>query len=153
VIHNALAGHKIPIYGDGGNIRDWLYVADHCQAIRTVLEKGRVGEVYNIGGNSEKTNLEVVKTICAILDDQVPLRSGQSYDALITFVSDRPGHDRRYAIDASKIRQELGWEPKETFATGLYKTVKWYVENTAWVQNVTTGAYQNWIKTNYGKRK
>ena len=137
VIHNALEGRKIPVYGDGANIRDWLYVIDHCQAIRAVLEKGRVGEVYNIGGNSEKTNLEVVRTICAILDDQIPQRSGRSYDALITFVSDRPGHDRRYAIDATKIRHETGWEPKETFATGIYKTVQWYVQNTAWVQNIT----------------
>lgn len=152
VIHNALNGKPIPVYGDGSNIRDWLYVTDHCQAIVEILEKGRSGEVYNIGGNSEKTNLEVVNTICRILDEISPLPDHESYLKLITFVKDRPGHDQRYAIDASKIRDEIGWAPVETFKTGLQKTVRWYLDNSQWVQNVTSGVYQNWIERNYGKR-
>ena len=152
VIENALAGKPIPVYGDGANIRDWLYVKDHCRAIMAVLEKGRPGEVYNIGGNSEKTNLEVVHTICAILDQLVPRGEQRRHDALITFVTDRPGHDRRYAIDASKIKAEIGWTPQETFHTGIRKTVQWYLDHAHWVKNVTSGAYQTWIETNYGKR-
>ena len=152
VIHNALKGIEIPVYGDGGNIRDWLYVTDHCRAISAVLEAGRPGEVYNIGGNSEKTNLDVVHTICAMLGQMVPRPGNPPYDSLITFVTDRPGHDQRYAIDASKIRQEIGWRPQETFETGIVKTVKWYIDHTEWVENVTTGNYQKWIETNYGQR-
>jgi dTDP-glucose 4,6-dehydratase len=152
VIHNALAKRKIPVYGDGSNIRDWLYVTDHCRAIGAVLAKGRAGEVYNIGGNSEKNNLEVVRTICIILDEKVPSGGRHTYNELITFVTDRPGHDQRYAIDASKIRRETGWEPRETFESGIRKTVNWYLDNASWVKNVTSGAYQQWIETNYGKR-
>lgn len=152
VIHNALKGIEIPVYGDGSNIRDWLYVTDHCLAISAVLEAGRPGEVYNIGGNSEKTNIEVVQTICSILDQLVPRAGNQPFDALITFVTDRPGHDQRYSIDASKIRQEIGWLPKETFETGIRKTVQWYLDHAAWVENVTTGNYQKWIAVNYGRR-
>ena len=152
VIHNALKEAALPVYGDGSNIRDWLYVTDHCRAICAVLEAGRPGEVYNVGGNSEKTNLEVVSTICAILDQLKPRAGDQAYDALITFVTDRPGHDFRYAIDASKIREQIGWLPKETFETGIARTVQWYLDHAGWVENVTTGAYQNWIKTNYGQR-
>ena len=152
VIHNALKGIEIPVYGDGSNIRDWLYVTDHCRAISAVLDAGQPGSVYNIGGNSEKTNLEVVHTICAILDQRVPREENLSYDALITFVTDRPGHDYRYAINASKIRREIGWRPQETFETGMAKTVKWYIDHAAWVENVTTGNYQKWIQTNYGQR-
>ena len=150
VIHHALNGRKVPVYGDGSNIRDWLYVKDHCRAIIAVLEKGRPGEVYNIGGNSEKTNLDVVHTICNILDELTEDRSRR--ETLVTFVPDRPGHDRRYAIDASKIEAEIGWTPEETFETGIRKTVKWYLDNAQWVANVTSGAYQDWIDTNYGKR-
>ena len=153
VIHNALKGLKLPIYGDGSNVRDWLYVMDHCSAIGCVLEAGLPGEVYNIGGNSEKTNLEVVRTICSILDSLVPRADGQKYETLITFVTDRPGHDRRYAIDAAKIQRELGWKPRETFETGIAKTVRWYLDHSRWVENVTTGSYQKWIETNYGERK
>jgi dTDP-glucose 4,6-dehydratase len=149
VIHNALAGKPLPIYGDGGNVRDWLYVADHCAAIRNVLAHGRPGETYNIGGNSEKTNLEVVRTVCAILDALQP--AAQSYAAQITFVADRPGHDRRYAIDASKIARELGWAPAERFESGLRKTVQWYLDNRAWVDSVVSGEYRNWVKAQYGE--
>ncbi len=152
VIHNALSGKAIPVYGDGSNIRDWLYVEDHCRAIMAVLAKGRPGEVYNIGGNSEKSNLAVVRTLCGILDDLSPRSDGRPHETLITFVTDRPGHDRRYAIDAAKISREIGWTPTETFETGIRKTVQWYLANARWVANVTSGAYQRWIDTNYGKR-
>ncbi|GAB6905574.1 dTDP-glucose 4,6 dehydratase, NAD(P)-binding [Desulfosarcina cetonica] len=152
VIHNALNGRPIPVYGDGANIRDWLYVVDHCKAIIQALQKGIPGEVYNIGGNSEKTNLEVVNTICTILDGIRPLTGNMHYHDLIKFVKDRPGHDRRYAIDASKIRKVIGWMPEETFESGIQKTVRWYLDNTQWVENVTSGSYQQWIETNYGRR-
>ncbi|MGB8435155.1 MAG: dTDP-glucose 4,6-dehydratase, partial [Burkholderiales bacterium] len=151
IIVNALAGKPLPVYGDGQNVRDWLYVGDHCSAIREVLARGRPGEVYNIGGDSEQRNLDVVKTLCATLDALQP-RSGGSYADLITFVKDRPGHDRRYAIDATKIRTELGWSPTETFDTGLAKTVRWYLDNSAWVGAVQSGEYRNWIETNYARR-
>ena len=152
-IHTALAGKKIPVYGDGQNIRDWLYVSDHCDAIHRVLSKGRVGETYNIGASSEKRNIEIVRLICAILDEERPREDRKSYAQQIAFVKDRPGHDRRYAIDASKIRSELGWEPSESFDTGLRKTVKWYLSNQDWVRNVTTGAYHDWIAIQYDERR
>ncbi|MFZ1444740.1 MAG: dTDP-glucose 4,6-dehydratase [Candidatus Dechloromonas phosphoritropha] len=152
VIHNALAGKPLPIYGDGQQIRDWLYVRDHCSAIRRVLEAGRAGEVYNVGGWNEKPNLEVVHTLCTILDELQPRLDGKPYKEQITYVKDRPGHDRRYAIDASKIERELGWKPTETFETGIRKTVRWYLDNQAWVQNVTSGAYLSWVGMNYGER-
>ena len=152
VIHNALAGKPLPIYGDGQQIRDWLYVKDHCSAIRRVLEAGRVGETYNVGGWNEKPNLDVVHTLCAILDELQPRTDGQSYASQITFVQDRPGHDRRYAIDARKLERELGWKPAETFETGIRKTVQWYLDNQAWVANVTSGAYRQWLDKNYGER-
>jgi len=149
VIHNALAGKALPIYGDGQQIRDWLYVKDHCSAIRRVLEAGKLGETYNVGGWNEKPNLDVVHTLCAILDELSPRADGQPYKAQITYVKDRPGHDRRYAIDASKLERELGWKPAETFETGIRKTVQWYLDNQAWVANVTSGAYQNWVGKQY----
>ena len=149
IIHNALSDKALPVYGDGMQIRDWLYVKDHCSAIRRVLEVGRIGEVYNIGGFNEKPNIEVVKTLCAILDDLKPRPDQKPYSDQITFVTDRPGHDRRYAIDASKIQQELGWEPGETFDTGIRKTVEWYLNNQAWVTNITSGAYLDWVKKQY----
>ena len=149
VIHNALAGKPLPIYGDGRQIRDWLYVKDHCSAIRRVLEDGGVGETYNIGGSSERTNLEVVHAICALLDELKPRSDRRSYSQQIIYVKDRPGHDRRYAIDASKIERELGWQPAETFETGLRKTVHWYLDNQAWVRNVTSGAYCDWVAKHY----
>ncbi len=152
VIHNALAGKPLPIYGDGQQIRDWLYVKDHCSAIRRVLEAGRVGETYNVGGWNEKPNLDVVHTLCAILDELQPRSDGQSYATQITFVQDRPGHDRRYAINARKLERELGWKPAETFETGIRKTVQWYLDNQAWVANVTSGAYRQWLDKNYGER-
>ncbi len=152
VIHNALAGKPLPIYGDGSNIRDWLYVTDHCLGIMTVLEKGRVGETYNIGGNNEKTNLEVVKTICAILDELHPDSPVTPHEKLITFVKDRPGHDARYAINAGKIARELNWQPLESFETGIRKTVAWYLDNQVWVENVISGEYRNWMQTNYATR-
>jgi dTDP-glucose 4,6-dehydratase len=151
MIRNALAGEPLPVYGDGQNVRDWLYVIDHCEAIGLVLDKGRVGETYNIGGRSEKKNLDVVRTLCAILDEARP-RSKGSYSGLIHFVKDRPGHDRRYAIDGKKLGKEIGWQAKETFETGLRKTVRWYLDHPAWVDEVTTGAYRNWVETNYAKR-
>jgi len=149
VIHNALAGKPLPIYGDGQQIRDWLYVKDHCSAIRRVLEAGKVGETYNVGGWNEKPNLDVVHTLCAILDELSPRADGKPYVEQITYVTDRPGHDRRYAIDATKIERELGWKPAETFETGIKKTVQWYLDNQAWVANVTSGAYQNWVGKQY----
>jgi dTDP-glucose 4,6-dehydratase len=142
IIHNALAGKPLPIYGDGQQIRDWLYVEDHCHAIRTVLEKGTVGEVYAIGGNNEKANLEIVHTLCDLLDEMAPQASGKPYKSLITFVNDRPGHDRRYAIDSGKIKRQLGWTPKETFETGLNKTLRWYLDHQTWVDRVMSGAYR-----------
>lgn len=142
VILNALKGKPLPIYGDGQQIRDWLYVKDHCAAIRRVLEAGRLGETYNVGGWNEKANIDVVKTICALLDDIHPRADGVSYATQITFVQDRAGHDKRYAIDARKLEQELGWKPQETFETGIRKTVSWYLENTAWLDNITSGAYR-----------
>jgi dTDP-glucose 4,6-dehydratase len=148
-IHRALAGEPLPIYGDGRQVRDWLYVADHCSAIRRVLEAGRLGEVYNIGGSSEMANIDVVTLLCQILDEESPRPNGTSYAEQITYVTDRPGHDRRYAIDHSKISAELGWQPAETFATGLRKTVRWYLDNTAWVEAVTSGQYRDWIDRQY----
>lgn len=151
IILNALAGKPLPVYGDGMNVRDWLHVGDHCAAIRVVLANGRVGETYNIGGNAEQTNLAIVKTLCAILDEALPRAQG-TYAELINFVADRPGHDKRYAIDASKIKNELGWEPQETFASGIQKTVTWYLAHRDWVENITSGAYLRWIETNYQRR-
>ncbi len=142
MIHNALAGRPLPVYGDGANVRDWLYVEDHCRAIGRVLEAGRPGEVYNVGGNSEKTNLEVVNTLCAVLDDLVPGSPHRPHADLIEFVTDRPGHDRRYAIDAGKLERELGWRPAETFETGLRRTVQWYLDNREWVQRAMDGSYR-----------
>jgi dTDP-glucose 4,6-dehydratase len=142
MIANALSGKPLPIYGDGQQVRDWLYVQDHCEAILTVLQKGRTGEIYNIGGNNEKANLDVVHSLCSLLDEMVPNSPHLPHKSLITFVEDRPGHDRRYAIDASKIRDELGWTPNETFSTGLRKTVAWYLENSEWVEQVISGAYR-----------
>jgi len=149
-IHNALAGKSLPIYGDGQQIRDWLYVKDHCSAIRRVLEAGKVGDVYNVGGWNEKANLEVVQILCSILDELSPRADGQPYKSQITFVTDRPGHDRRYAIDATKLERELGWKPAETFETGIRKTVQWYLDNQGWVRNVTSGVYREWVGTHYG---
>jgi dTDP-glucose 4,6-dehydratase len=148
-ILNALNGKPLPIYGDGKQIRDWLYVKDHCSAIREVLKEGDIGETYNVGGWNEKTNLEVVETLCAILDELKPKSDGKSYNDQITFVKDRPGHDRRYAIDASKLERDLGWRPQETFETGLRKTVLWYLENEIWVNHVVSGEYQHWVEKQY----
>jgi len=152
MIVNALAGKPLPVYGDGQQIRDWLYVKDHCAAIRCVLAKGSLGEVYNIGGWNEKANLDIVHTVCALLDELRPRPDGQSYREQITFVADRPGHDRRYAIDARKIEHELGWKPVETFETGIRKTVQWYLGNQHWVNNVQSGAYRQWLEKNYAER-
>jgi len=149
VIHNALEGKPLPIYGDGQQIRDWLYVTDHCSAIRRVLAAGSSGETYNVGGCSEKANLDVVRTLCALLDELRPRDDGQSYAVQMTFVKDRPGHDRRYAIDAGKLERELDWRPAETFETGLRKTVEWYLAHGDWVRNVTSGAYREWIGRQY----
>jgi dTDP-glucose 4,6-dehydratase len=148
MILNARDGKPLPVYGDGKNVRDWLYVEDHCSAIATVLRRGRPGETYNIGGWNEKPNLEIVQTICDLVDEASP-RAGTSRRDLITFVKDRPGHDRRYAMDARKIERELGWRPKETFESGILKTVRWYLENEAWVRDVTSGSYRQWIATHY----
>jgi dTDP-glucose 4,6-dehydratase len=152
MILNALEGKPLPVYGDGRNVRDWLFVEDHCSAIRAVLDRGRVGETYNIGGNSERKNLEVVTAICDLVDEQRPDNTLGPRRKLITFVTDRPGHDRRYAIDASKISRELGWRPAEEFKSGLRKTVAWYLEHGAWIENVRTGAYLDWIRRNYLER-
>ena len=152
MIANALAGKALPIYGDGKNVRDWLYVSDHCAAIRRVLEAGRLGETYNIGGWNEMTNQDVVDTLCDILDELKPKGDGASYRSQIKYVTDRPGHDRRYAIDARKTERELGWKPAETFASGIRKTVQWYLDHQDWVAEVQSGAYQNWVEKNYGQR-
>jgi dTDP-glucose 4,6-dehydratase len=152
LIVNALAGKPLPVYGDGQQIRDWLYVKDHCSAIRCVLEKGRVGEVYNVGGWNEKANLDIVHIVCGLLDELRPQAEGKSYAEQITFVTDRPGHDRRYAIDARKIERELGWKPAETFETGIRKTVQWYLDNQSWVNNVLSGDYRQWLEKNYSER-
>ena len=152
MILNALDGKALPVYGDGQNIRDWLYVRDHCEAIRQVLARGRLGETYNVGGKNEIKNLDVVKVICAKLDALRPKADGSSYASQITFVTDRPGHDRRYAIDPTKIEREIGWQPAETFESGIDKTVTWYLENTAWIDAVRTGAYRDWVSKNYGAR-
>lgn len=152
MILNALEGKPLPVYGDGGNVRDWLFVEDHCAAIRTVLQRGRPGETYNIGGNSERKNLDVVQTICDLVDEMQSSGRIGPRRKLITFVKDRPGHDRRYAIDASKIERELGWTPAERFESGLRRTVEWYLNHLAWVENVRTGAYLQWIEQNYGER-
>jgi len=154
---NALEGKPLPVYGDGNNVRDWLFVEDHCSAIRAVLQNGRVGETYNIGGNSERTNIDVVTTICDLVDEMRPEALRREAGAagrrrLITFVGDRPGHDRRYAIDAGKLARELGWKPAEQFETGLRKTVRWYLDHAAWVESVRTGAYREWIAQNYSER-
>ncbi|WP_055326654.1 dTDP-glucose 4,6-dehydratase [Ralstonia solanacearum] len=148
MITNALIGKPLPVYGDGQNVRDWLYVGDHCAAIREVLARGRLGETYNVGGWNEKTNLEVVHTLCDLLDELKPKATG-SYRDQIAFVKDRPGHDRRYAIDARKLERELGWKPAETFETGLRKTVQWYLDNQVWVQDVVSGEYRNWVAKQY----
>ena len=150
MIVNALAGKPLPVYGDGQQIRDWLYVKDHCSAIRRVLEAGRLGEVYNVGGWNEKPNIDIVNTVCALLDELRPKGDGSSYTAQIAYVKDRPGHDRRYAIDASKIQRELGWKPAETFDTGIRKTVAWYLANPDWVSHVQSGAYRDWTTKQYG---
>ncbi|MFJ1300416.1 dTDP-glucose 4,6-dehydratase [Pseudomonadota bacterium AL_CKDN230030165-1A_HGKHYDSX7] len=149
VIHNALAGKPLPIYGDGQQIRDWLYVKDHCSAIRRVLEAGKPGETYNVGGHNEKANLDVVHTICGLLDELSPRADSKSYRDQIEFVKDRPGHDRRYAVDAGRIGAELGWKPAETFDSGIRKTVQWYLDNQQWVQDVTSGAYRDWVSKQY----
>ncbi len=149
VIHNALADKPLPIYGDGRQVRDWLYVLDHCSAIRRVLEAGTPGETYNIGGYSEMANVEVVHTLCAILDELRPRPDGVSYAVQVSFVKDRPGHDRRYAIDASKLERELGWRPQETFQTGIRKTVEWFLTHQDWVEDVTSGAYRDWVEQQY----
>jgi dTDP-glucose 4,6-dehydratase len=146
MIHNAIVGKPLPVYGDGLNVRDWLFVTDHCEAIRQVLRKGRVGECYNIGGNSEKSNIEVIREICNVLCE---LKPGTIYESLITYVKDRPGHDRRYAMDCTKIRSELGWTPIESFSSGLRKTVQWYLAHEEWISSVTSGAYRDWIDLHY----
>jgi dTDP-glucose 4,6-dehydratase len=151
MIQQALAGKPLPVYGDGQNVRDWLYVLDHCEAVRTVLERGRAGETYNLGGNSERRNLDLVQELCRSLDELQPRKQGR-YAELISFVKDRPGHDRRYAIDASKIRRELGWQPAESFESGLRKTLRWYLDNQSWAEEVTSGSYRQWMAVNYAAR-
>lgn len=152
MIVNALGGKPLPVYGDGQQIRDWLYVKDHCSAIRRVLEAGQTGEVYNVGGWNEKPNLEIVNCVCALLDELRPRADGKRYAEQITYVTDRPGHDRRYAIDARKLERELGWKPAETFETGIRKTVQWYLANQEWVENVQSGNYRDWVEKNYAGR-
>ncbi len=152
IINNALAGKPLPIYGDGLQVRDWLYVVDHCRAIAEVLKKGKIGETYNVGGVNQRSNREVVNTVCALLDELVPDSPHKPHAQLITSVKDRPGHDRRYAIDATKIEREIGWKPQETFETGLRKTVQWYLDNREWVEGVTSGSYQQWVSANYADR-
>ena len=151
MILNALGGKALPVYGDGKNVRDWLYVTDHCAAIRLVLSKGRVGETYNVGGRNERTNLDVVNIVCDLLDEMKPRADGKSYTSQITFVKDRLGHDRRYGVNASKLENELGWRAAENFESGIRKTVQWYLANDDWVQSVTSGQYREWIDTQYGK--
>ena len=152
IINNAFSGKSLPIYGDGQNVRDWLYVGDHCSAIRTVLEHGRLGATYNVGGKNEKTNVSVVMTICETLDRLKPRPDGMSYTTQIAYVKDRPGHDRRYAINTEKIEKELGWKPEETFDSGMRKTIQWYLDNGPWIENVVSGQYQQWIDQNYAQR-
>ncbi len=152
MIVNALAGKALPVYGDGMQIRDWLYVKDHCSAIRRVLQAGQIGETYNVGGWNEKPNIDIVRTVCALLDELRPRADGQSYTGQITYVTDRPGHDRRYAINAEKIERELGWRPQETFETGIRKTVQWYLDNAEWVARVQSGSYRDWINRQYETR-
>lgn len=151
-IHHALTNKPLPVYGDGRQRRDWLYVTDHCAAIRAVLDRGRIGETYNIGGRTEKANIDVVHALCDILNAEKPRSDGRSYRQQIEFVGDRPGHDRRYAMDATKIERELGWTPAETFETGLAKTVRWYLDNTRWVEDVVSGLYRDWVQQNYSNR-
>ena len=151
VITRALRGEPLPVYGDGKNVRDWLYVTDHCEAIRMVLERGRLGETYNIGGWNEKSNIEIVRTVCGLLDEMQPDPAGPR-ERLITFVTDRPGHDRRYAIDARKIADEIGWRPAETFETGIRRTVRWYLDHAGWVEGVLSGRYQDWVQSHYADR-
>ncbi len=153
IIANALQGKSLPVYGDGQQVRDWLYVADHCRALQSVLERGRTGETYNVGGGNQRSNLEVVTTVCALLDELVPQSKFKPHIKLVKYVADRPGHDRRYAIDARKLEAELGWRAEESFETGLRKTVEWYLANSDWVEGVTSGAYQQWVAQNYGGRK
>ncbi len=153
MILNAVEGKPLPVYGEGDNVRDWLYVDDHCDAISKTLGNGRPGETYNIGGGNQKSNIEVVRSVCGLLNELQPSTEIGDYSALIRFVEDRPGHDRRYAMDTGKITGELGWTPRETFETGLRRTVGWYLENQAWVQDVQSGAYQSWIELNYGDRR
>jgi dTDP-glucose 4,6-dehydratase len=150
MIVNALAGKPLPVYGDGLQVRDWLYVKDHCSAICRVLQVGRVGQVYNVGGWNEKANIEIVHTVCQLLDELRPRADGLPYRTQITHVTDRPGHDRRYAIDASRLHQELGWKPAETFDSGIRKTVRWYLDHPGWVERVQSGAYREWVQTQYG---
>ncbi len=150
MIVNALAGRPLPVYGDGMQVRDWLYVRDHCRAIARVLDAGAPGETYNIGGWNEKPNIEIVQTICALLDEKKPRADGRSYREQISYVTDRPGHDRRYAIDARKIERELGWRPEESFETGIRKTVDWYLANSEWADRVMSGAYRDWVAVQYG---
>jgi dTDP-glucose 4,6-dehydratase len=152
MILNALEGKPLPVYGDGKNVRDWLFVEDHCAAVRTVLRNGIPGETYNVGGNSERANIDVVGMICDLVDEMRPQAGAAARRRLITYVQDRPGHDRRYAIDASKITRELNWKPAEQFESGLRKTVRWYLENDEWVNSVRTGAYREWLTKNYGER-
>jgi len=152
IIINALTNKPLPVYGDGQQIRDWLYVKDHCDAIRLVLKAGTLGETYNIGGWNEKTNIDIIHTVCSLLDTLSPHVGGKHYNEQITFVTDRPGHDRRYAINSNKIKRDLGWEPAETFETGIHKTVQWYLNNQSWVKNIQSGAYREWIDKNYKGR-
>jgi dTDP-glucose 4,6-dehydratase len=153
MILNACSGKALPVYGDGKNVRDWLYVEDHCRAIRTVLERGRVGETYNVGGRSEKTNLEIIGAVCQLLDELRPHDPVMPHSKLVTFVKDRPGHDRRYAMDTRKIERELQWQPEETFESGIGKTVRWYLEHEDWVRDVTTGSYRQWMAKNYATER
>ncbi|MEG9437677.1 dTDP-glucose 4,6-dehydratase [Edaphobacter sp. HDX4] len=153
MIANARQGKPLPVYGDGQQVRDWLYVVDHCRALITVLENGRIGETYNVGGGNQRSNLEVVTTLCALLDELLPQSQFRPHAQLITYVEDRPGHDRRYAIDARKLEGELGWRAQESFETGLHKTVEWYLSHAGWVESVTSGAYQHWVEQNYGSRE